>query len=434
MNSWDSKREYTAEEKQQLLINLDIEVAHRTNQFKAWLADALENFTIHQEGHVLRIPKQVRGMTMREFGAKYNGNVQAALRGVQTERLVAAGMEPGFGIDTDKSTRKRKWLASQESMENVASSSKVEGAKADAESSRATKNARMAPSTPQKAGSSTGPGTAQRSRLLSTTNKTPGTSRIMSRIPPSPSPQKPKARPPFVTSAFGRAPSSRPTSPVKVPKPPPTTHARMPSSSTFNPSLPPQSRGPAYPGMPARLPRRDESMLSANGSPIANPYDLGLGFFRQPSGPSTSNGNGEKSLRRSNSILVRRDTSLTSGSSLHSRATSQASLFESTRDSTHSRTSSEATQDDTQLYDKHVAQSQPDPATHLATFTTPKPLRAHSVMAIPTKDGHLLEFDPLQTSPGSFDALEGITDSAKKHAKEEMVQLMQAAMNKWQIR
>jgi len=48
-------------------------------------------------------------MMMREFGEKYQGNVQAALRGFQTERLVAAGADAHFG-EIDKNARKRKWV------------------------------------------------------------------------------------------------------------------------------------------------------------------------------------------------------------------------------------------------------------------------------------------------------------------------------------
>jgi hypothetical protein len=48
-------------------------------------------------------------MTMREFGEKYQGNIQAALRGYQRERLVAAGADADFG-EIDKSMRKRKWV------------------------------------------------------------------------------------------------------------------------------------------------------------------------------------------------------------------------------------------------------------------------------------------------------------------------------------
>lgn len=68
---------------------------------------------MHQEGQVSRIPKQVRNMTMREFGDKYNGNIQAALRGFQKEKFAASGGEGSLG-ELDKDARKRKWMASQE--------------------------------------------------------------------------------------------------------------------------------------------------------------------------------------------------------------------------------------------------------------------------------------------------------------------------------
>jgi hypothetical protein len=47
---------------------------------------------------------------MREFGEKYNGNIQLALRGFQKERLDAANVGPDFG-EIEKSMRKRKHLA-----------------------------------------------------------------------------------------------------------------------------------------------------------------------------------------------------------------------------------------------------------------------------------------------------------------------------------
>lgn len=70
------------------------------------------------------MPKLVRGLTMREFGEKYNGDVQAALRGVQREKL---GMSADVGagdIEIDKSTRKRKWVASMEVEHQLAEGSK----------------------------------------------------------------------------------------------------------------------------------------------------------------------------------------------------------------------------------------------------------------------------------------------------------------------
>ncbi|KAJ3558679.1 hypothetical protein NM688_g779 [Phlebia brevispora] len=152
------QRKFTAEEKKQLLDNLDIEVAHRIRQFESWLADALENFRIHQEGLISRVPRLVRNITLREF-AKYNGDVQACLKGLQREKL------GGEAEAIDKTTRKRKWVESQE----------AEVKATEVESTKGAKSARiMNPVTPRKTpGLFEAPGTAQRSRLP--TMKTPGT-------------------------------------------------------------------------------------------------------------------------------------------------------------------------------------------------------------------------------------------------------------------
>lgn len=72
---------------------------------------------------------------MREFGQKYNGNVQEAVRGVQRERIAAASLDANFA-EIDKSERKRKWAASQE-VESEASGS---GSRKDATEPRAAKN------------------------------------------------------------------------------------------------------------------------------------------------------------------------------------------------------------------------------------------------------------------------------------------------------
>lgn len=153
-------------------------VAHRTRQFEAWLTDRLENFTIHQEGQVSRIPKQVRGMTLREFGEKYQGNVQLALKGFQREKIAAAGGDSSLA-DIDKSMRKRKRVAQEAEGDALASPARASKSGMCQvrviflHSNMDVNSARTAPVSPKKvAGSSTGPGTAQRARLLATANKT----------------------------------------------------------------------------------------------------------------------------------------------------------------------------------------------------------------------------------------------------------------------
>ncbi|KAH0586338.1 hypothetical protein J132_03636 [Termitomyces sp. J132] len=440
-------RKYTREEKQHLIANLELEVTHRIRQFESWLADRLENFNFHQEGQVSRIPKQVRSMTMREFGEKYNGNVQAALRGVQKERLIAAGGEGSLG-ELDKDARKRKWIASQEEI--------AEGKDFPP---KAPKNARLATiATPRKAGSSTGPGTAQRARLNATGSKTPGTTRTMSRVAPSPSLQR--TRPPFGSNLGAqhmRPPPFRPTSPTKTA----TSKSRVPSVSDFKPELPPKT--PKYPsnGMPPsttlRFPRRDESMLSVNGSPLANPYEFGMGWLK---GVEMADGDTEKeetqdsdpthtgvgTLKRTkSSIMIRRDPSvafpsLNSEGGLHSRTNSQSSMYTALSQPSSSREGSLQPHSHPQLIPQVQPEHQPRIPQSFSqpnSLTTPRPLthtRSFSALvAIPTKDGHLLEFDPLQTSPGALDALEGISDSAKKQARMEMGKLVQQAVEKWKI-
>lgn len=275
-----------------------------------------------------------------------------------------------------------------------------------------------------------------------------------------------------MSSTYHSRQPTRPVSPAKHPvsRPDSTIQQRVPSSSSFNPALPPKT--PVYPGTlgvppTVRLPRRDENMLSVNGSPLANPYEFGMGWFKGVEMQDTDddeddeklNGPSEpRTLKRSkSSIVIRRDPSvafpptLNGHGGLHSRTNSQASIFtdpSQPTSSTHSRENSESLQ--THQYSQPQMQSQPmypsqfssshsQPplgASHLNPHATPRPIHTRSfsaMVAIPTKDGHLLEFDPLQTSPGALDALEGITDSAKKHARVEMGRLVQAAVDKWKI-
>ena len=78
-------------------------VAHRTRQLESWLSDTLAAFRNRHEFQLAKIPHVVRGMTMAEFGDKYDGDVQAALRGLRKERL-AVDVAP-----IDRNAMKRKW-------------------------------------------------------------------------------------------------------------------------------------------------------------------------------------------------------------------------------------------------------------------------------------------------------------------------------------
>ena len=119
---------FSPEQKEQLLINLDIEgthspssccepshlalVAHRTRQLESWLSDTLAAFRNRHERQLTYIPHLVRGMTMAEFGDKYDGDVEAALRGLQKERLTV-DIAP-----LDRNEMKRKWAQVPEEEEH----------------------------------------------------------------------------------------------------------------------------------------------------------------------------------------------------------------------------------------------------------------------------------------------------------------------------
>ncbi|KAI0314025.1 hypothetical protein OF83DRAFT_1175143 [Amylostereum chailletii] len=410
MQSIQSKRRFSAEEKEQLLANLDIEVSHRTRQLESWLADTLAGFRIRHERQIAYIPHLVRSVTMAEFGDRYNGDIQACLRAMQREKL---------GVDTvpiDRTAMKRKWVASQDGdTEGRGEGSSKTGAH-EGNPARATKAARMAPVSPQKKPPfSSGPGPS-RPRLNST--NTASTTKGLRRAP-SPSPHKPTRQP---TVPQPRQPS-RPTSPSKIATASSSNNParpRPPSSATFNPALP---KTPAY---PPRWPRKHESMLSINGSPLANPYELGLDWLAgtdSPSGTATEDERDQatalKPISRSNSIVIRRDPSFASSttssmhSGPHSRSNSQSQTHTNSH-ATHSRSNSQA--------GRPMSQLGSSSSGHFSAR-----------VAVPTKDGHMLEFDPLLTSPMALDKLEGITESAKKQAKEDMSKLLQAAVSKWSL-
>lgn len=169
-------------------------------------------------------------------------------------------------------------------------------------------------------------------------------------------------------------------------------------------------------------------MLSVNGSPLANPYQLDLkDWFKavaegNPDVPDSKRlgvpGAG-KTLKKQRSIIVRS----ASGSSLlgtsdshgaHSRSASQASTL----------VGSESQTDVRSTVSQRISSPSDDPFA-APTFS--------ALVSVHTRDGHVLEFNPLQTSPEELDALEGITDSAKQQAKEDMARLIQVTVERWKL-
>jgi len=153
-------------------------------------------------------------------------------------------------------------------------------------------------------------------------------------------------------------------------------------------------------------------MLSANGSPLANPYELGLGWLAEDDAKEEG-APGRPVLRRTASnIVIRRDPSFVA-----------ASGHASGHQARHPRGDSQSQHHPSHSHSNPRLGGTSSNSGHVATR-----------VAMPTRDGHLLEFDPLLTSPGTLDRLEGITDSAKKQAKEDMSRLVKTAVAKWNIK
>jgi len=203
-----------------------------------------------------------------------------------------------------------------------------------------------------------------------------------------------------------------------------------------------------------RWPRKDESMLSINGSPLANPYQLGLGYANWLRADDNANGdredgkgsrggggvegNGKKGgHKRTNSIIIRS----VSNSSVASSSRPPNSKDQSQSQGQHSRSNSQTTLHPNTntngngfIPTRHHNSTSPtvlDPPDNPFSFALPS--RPVALVSVPTKDGHVLEFDPLQTSPGEIDALEGISDSAKKQAKDDIARLVMQAVERWKI-
>lgn len=165
-------------------------------------------------------------------------------------------------------------------------------------------------------------------------------------------------------------------------------------------------------------------MLSLNGSPLTNPYELGLEWLAED---DTGDGGGRDvpartTLRRTASnIIIRRDpSSVVASASNTSNTLNYYNQAERPRSTSNS-------QSQTQLV-RSRSESRPVGSSTIAAASMA------ARVAFPTRDGHLLEFNPLLTSPGELDKLEGITDSAKKQAKEDMSKLVQAAVAKWTVK
>ncbi|KAL5482783.1 hypothetical protein ACEPAI_9378 [Sanghuangporus weigelae] len=391
----DGRPRLSAEEKRQLLANLDLEVHHRAREFQETLAQVLENFKNHHEGQVLRVPKLVRGITMGEFADKYNGDINACLRGLQRERQ---GGEPTL----DSASRKRKWKDTEDPLVSGNSESPRAPKTGSSPLKLLLNKSRMMVDIARVAS----PVKMDAAKLLKARlNKTPKSIRTTRNLYPHLGPNSPSkpssSRPMSRFMSPTKASSSRNVSASST--------SRVPSSN-FNPVLP---KAPAYP----RLPRKDESVMSVNGSPLAFPLPRER---ERDAIPDTIGERDEVTDRhhpfkfnRQQSIVIRKASAFSTGSNENHipRSQSPSRAAHSSSGSSTSMSSVPSTTDGSVLGPAHPS----------------------AFMRVPTKDGLVLEFDPFSTSPAELDALEGITNSAKKQAREDMTRLVQTALERWKI-
>jgi len=294
----------------------------------------------------------------------------------------------GEATGVERSTKKRKWLAAQD----------TDLERSD-ESSRVVKNPRISAATPRRVVSTAGYLSPTKSQLL----RTPGTQRNI--------PSRPPLRGPSPSVRNGRTTSTqaRPCSPLKTSATPQSSR-RPPSSATFNPAI--SNSVPSYP-------RRDPNSLKQKGKFTGQPHYFGgvgeLPDVREETEYEGGNGGTALGLRRINSITVRRQPpSIDLYSKLNPTAV--------------------RTPPDRQRPRQERAGPihPPDPTTTGPPLAR-QPFPAQVQVTVPTVDGFFLEFNPLLVSPGTLNELEGITEDAKKQAREEMVRLVKEAVSKWTI-
>ena len=221
---------------------------------------------------------------------------------------------------------------------------------------------------------------------------------------------RPPSRGPSPNIRNGRIASTqtRPSSPSRISATPQNSR-RPPSSATFNPAI---SNGvPSYP-------KYDTNPLKRGGKFTGQVHYFGkngeLPGVREETEYEGNNSGGDGSaLRRTNSITVRRQPS------------SVDFRFRPNPPSTGAPPPRQHTPPGDLAY--------PLDSTMTSSLQARQPFPAQVQVTVPTVDGFFLEFNPLLVSPGALNELEGITEDAKKQAREEMVRLVKEAVSKWTI-
>ncbi|KAG8714795.1 hypothetical protein FRC08_011426 [Ceratobasidium sp. 394] len=188
--------------------------------------------------------------------------------------------------------------------------------------------------------------------------------------------------------------------------------------------LPPSA--PAYP----RRPRRGEQLLSANGSPLANPLDpdynippedqLDLDGGKQAKSPKPRLNLSKTSSRirpnepRPTASISQVFGQSESGAIRHPSASSTSTLV-----SNHEFPPSNSS---TLNSHSHHEPASAKSGSSQQPRTPPRIQRSISAFALRTTSGQVLELDAEHITPSAIAELEGVSDSAKKRTIEEMMQ------------
>ncbi|KAG8752902.1 hypothetical protein FRC14_006618 [Serendipita sp. 396] len=331
----------SAEEKERLIENLNIEVTNHRRRYEAFLEQLLEGFSLRHGMEVMRIPKSIRHMKMKDFD-RFGGNVQACVQAIAKQRVAES--------EGEANEKKRKWqTAIQE---------------AGLEEERALKTPRVAPPSPVKPT----PRGVQNKTAKGAVGRTTGTQTSTKAAVQN---AARRMMMPTVRETTMSPTKSRPASPVKQ------TSSFKPASTTFNPVLPPKT--PVY---PRRQAKQNETVMSVNGTPLAIPWRLEK--QREVDTEEEEDADEDSRGGREGGIIVRRNQSSKPSYSFSSSSTAVSSGTTGT------------------------------------------------MITIATQKGQTIQFDPLTTSPGSFDRLPDLTASAKKQVKEDTARIIQA-LGKWRL-
>ncbi|ORY31366.1 hypothetical protein BCR39DRAFT_90112 [Naematelia encephala] len=370
---------YTQAEKESLLDNYDLEVADKTRAFHIQLGVSLQAFLLRQETELMRLPRELRGMTLSDLEDKWGGSWSGTVQRIARER-----MEREEGARRRAEEEAAAVAAAEEENDDVVKGKRKRGTGATIQSPERKKNARR------------------------DSAQTPSTNRSKSS----------KARKP--RSKASQTPSKGPST--------------LPQNHIFNPILPPIT--PGY----ARQARMNEITFSANGSPIVLPPNKGQGTATNTNtSKSKSKGIGIGAVspispsRPLPPLPALSDSDSDSELDLPDPAELEAKLLARQSTSTASQPSRKPKRAPSIIFRHAPLAPIPAPAPTPSASTEP-------ISTIPLSDGRTIAFNPLQMDPKVIDEeLEqgGLSGEEKelvrKKVREEVVHRLAGMMELWKV-